>query len=199
MRRFALQTALVVLFVLPPCILAQQPPPPAPHPGYEAQRGTSSPNPQADPDPLKDFKRAMAVQAFADQPARFHDLATNTENARRRADAFYRLVADSKTSSDYYSQATALELAVEDAQFSLGSFLRSFSGLQRSGLKKQVHRLWNADSDVTKKWESLQKELKRGKADKRLANAATKLSLALAKLHSEQLAIAKEMGLLESS
>lgn len=193
MRRFVLQiVAMVVLLLsqLSAQILGSRDTRPPDNPA------TKLPNAQAQTDPFKGMHRAIAVQAFGTQPTRFLMLTKNTGIALKQTEVFQQQVAELATSKDCYRQATVLELAIEDTQFSMGDFLRSFSGIQRIGLKKHVEKLWKSDNDIGKELKSIQQELKRPDPDsKRLTNLADKLSRSLAKFRSEQLLIGAEMGI----
>jgi chromosome segregation ATPase len=198
LRRFALLIAAIVL-CLPCNLLAQRSG--GGHGGHGAPTGggpsgAKGPGSQTDPDLLNNLHRAMAVQAFGDQPARFQSLAKSTENAKQETEALQQQASKPDSSIDYSPKATALARAIDEAQANNHDFLKSLSDSQRAELKDPVKKLEKADSDVTKEWKTLGQQLKRTKADdKRIADAAAKLAQALGKLHSEQLAIGAEMGL----
>lgn len=201
LRRFALLIAGIVLCLLQCNLLAQHT---GGHGGHGAPTGgtggAKGPGSQTDPDLLNNLHHAMAVQAFGDQPARFQSLAKSTEIAKQQAEALQQQAAKPGSSADYSTQTTALARAIDDAQESNEDFMKSFSDSQKAGLKDLVKKLGKADSDVTKGWKALDQQLKRAKADgKRIADTAGKLAQALAKFHSEQLAIGAEMGLQQPS
>ncbi len=200
LHRFALLIAGIVLCLLPCTLLAQHG---GGHGGRGAPAGGGAQNPVSQPDPnLDKLHHVIAVQAIGDQPARFQSLTKSTEIAKQQAEALQQQATNPDSSADYSTQSTALASAIDDAQENKGDFLRSFSDSQKAGLKKLVQKLEKADSDVTKERKALDQQLKRTKAEgnaKRIADAAAKLAQALAKFHTEQLAIGEEMGLQQSS
>lgn len=188
-NRMAVLAVAILLLVGVPDLLAQ----PDGHGGGGGRRGT----PGAGGDPsdasLTDFNRALAVQATPDQASHFPDLIRNTENARKLAQALSGEKADSAT--DFARQSAALKDAVEEAQGGNQDYVKSFTKSQKAGLKELTKRLEKADSEVTKQWKELEKQLGGAKANSEgIASSADRLEKALEEFQSQQIILGKEMG-----
>jgi ribonuclease D len=143
---------------------------------------------------MKDFNRAIALQATPDQVAQFQQLTKSTEAVRNEAQNLIQLAENAnKPDSSRYAD---LNDAIEEAQRNNRQFVRSFSAPQQSGLKPLTKKLTKADSDVSKQSKALTQELGRSEIDgKKIANVVEKLDKALTGFQAEQLDIGKEMGI----
>jgi hypothetical protein len=143
---------------------------------------------------LKDFNRAIAVQATPDQVGRFQQLTRSTEAARKEAQSLIQHA--SNTNKPDSSRYADLSDAVKEAQSNNQQFVMSFSTPQRSGLKPQTKKLSKADSDVSKQCKALTQELARSGIDgKKIANVVDRLDKALTDFQTGQIEIGKEMGI----
>jgi hypothetical protein len=111
-------------------------------------------------DDLKDFKRAVALQARPDQVVQFRRLTEGTEVARKSAQDLLKL-AESASKSDLFRSTNPLTSALEVAQSENQKFLETFSTVQKSGLKEVTKKLDKANSDVTKHRKALTRDLER--------------------------------------
>jgi len=146
-------------------------------------------------DDLKDFKRAMALQASPDQVAQFRRLNESTQVARKNAQDLLNL-ADNSSKPDLFRSTSLLASALEEVQTDNQKFLQTFSAPQKSGLKDITKKLDKANSDVTKGSKALTRDLERSQiAGQQISGVAEKLDKALGDLQTRQLAIAKEMGI----
>jgi hypothetical protein len=142
---------------------------------------------------VKDFDRAIALQATPDQVARFQQLTKSTEAARREARGAIQQAENAKPASTRYGQ---LKDAVEEAQSDNRKFVMSFSTPQQTGLKPLAKKLAKADSDISKHSKAISQELGRSDPDARkMATVVEKLDKALTNFRNEQLDIGKEMGI----
>jgi len=149
-------------------------------------------NPAPSNSELKDFSRAIALQATPDQEAQFHQLTKSTEAARKEAQTSIQH-AESGPDSSRYSD---LNDAVEEARRNNLQFVGSFSVPQQSGLKPLIKKLSKSDSDLSKQGKAFAQELERSPIDgKKMANIVEKLDKALTGFQSGQLDIGKEMGI----
>lgn len=179
----------IILLAIPCGLLAQR-----------AGRGAGAGRPPAGPsDPapnsdMKDFSRAIALQATSDQAARFQQLTKSTEAARKKARDLVQLTENiNKPDSSPYSD---LNDKVEGARNDNRQFVGSFSTPQQSGLKPLVKKLGKADADLSKQTDALTRELGRPQInDKKIADVVGRLDKALTAFQTEQLAIGKEMGI----
>ncbi len=190
MNRLSVLVCEFVLLVSPHVLLAQR----GGH-GVGAGRppaGASNPAPANSE--LKDFNRAIALQATPDQEAQFHQLTKSTEAARKEAQNFIQHAENAnKPDPSRYSD---LNDAVEEARKNNLQFARSFSVPQQSGLKSLTKKLSKSDSDVSKQGKAFAEELERSPIDgKKMANIVEKLDKALTGFQSGQLDIGREMGI----
>jgi hypothetical protein len=189
-NRMVVLAVAIPLLVGVPDLLAQH----GGHGGGGGRRGT--PDAAGDPSDasLTDFNRALAVQATPDQASHFPDLIRITENARKLAQALSGEKADSAT--DFARQSAALKDAVEEAQGGNQDYVKSFTKSQKAGLKELTKKLEKADSEVTKQWKELEKQMGGAKANSEdIASSADRLEKALEEFQSQQIILGKEMGM----
>jgi len=159
--------------------------------------GCSAPNGGLDPtDNLKDFHRAMAVQANAEQRAAFAKIAQYAQAASDQLRAFREslLKVPASSMSDH---ATAVAQAIEKARSGNQNFLASLSSTQKSGLEDTTKKLVKADSDLDKQTKSLDQIAQAPKpSSEQIPSSAASLDKALAGFQNEQLALGREMSIL---
>jgi hypothetical protein len=147
------------------------------------------------PDDLKDFKRAVALQATPDQALQFRRLTESTQAARKSAQDLLQL-AEKASKTDLLHSTHPLAIALEDVQSDNEIFLRSLSAAQKSGLKDVTRKLGKANSDVTKRNKALTRDLERSPiAGRQISGVAESLDKALSGLQARQLAMGNEMGI----
>ncbi len=190
MNRLSVLVCDIVLLVIPCTLLAQ-------HGGHGAGAGrppAGASNPAPENSDMKDFNRAIALQATPEQVAWFQQLTKSTEAARKEAQELIQLAEHAKKpDSSHYAD---LNDAVEEAQSNSRQFVRSFSTPQQSGLKDQTKKLDKANADVSKQSKALTQELERSQFDgKKMANVMEKLNKVLTGFQTDQLDIGKEMGI----
>lgn len=145
---------------------------------------------------LQDFNHAMAVQATPDQVSQFQTMAKSTEAAKKQAQELLQLASKADRSADFTRQTTALKDALEDAQGGNKYFMNSFSKSQKAGLKELMKKLEKADSEVARQRKVLDQQVGQSKTDSAgIAGTADKLEKALEEFQSQQLGLAKEMGI----
>lgn len=145
---------------------------------------------------LTDFNHALAVQATSDQASRFQELTRNTENARKLAQDLSGLDAKADSGADFSRRTAALKDAVDEAQGGHQDFVKSFTKAQKAGLKELTKKLEKADSEVTKQWKDLERQIGAEKAvSEGAAGVADKLEKALEEFQSRQIELGKEMGI----
>ena len=146
-------------------------------------------------DDLKDFKRAIALQASPDQVTQFRRLTESTQVARKSAQDLLKL-AENASKTDLLRSTDDLAGALDKAQTDNQHFLQSFSDAQKSGLKEITKKLDKANSDVTKRSKALARDLERSRiAGQQISGVAEKLDKALSDFQTRQLAIGNEMGI----
>jgi chromosome segregation ATPase len=145
---------------------------------------------------LADFNRALAVQATSDQTSHFPELAKSSEAARNLARNLSGMNGKADSVTEFYRKTAALKAAVEEAQGSNQDFVKSFTKSQKAGLKELTKKLEKADSELTKQWKDLEKQLGGAKAvSEGMAGTADKLEKALEEFQSQQRELGKEMGI----
>ena len=178
----------IVLMMNPYALLAQ-------HRGGHGAGTARPPGGESRTDDLKDFKRAIALQANPDQVLQFRRLTESTQVARTTAQDLVKL-ADNANKTDLFRSTDHLASALEKAQTDNQHFLQSFSDGQKSGLKEITKKLGKANSDVTKRSKALTRDLERPRiAVQQISGAAEKLDKALSDFQTRQLAIGNEMGI----
>jgi hypothetical protein len=177
-----------LLLVNPHTLLAQR------RGGGRSVGASPSPAGVPDTDALKDFKRAVAIQATPDQVIRFRRLTKSAQAAREGTEHLLQL-AENGSKPDLFRFTSPLS-AVEEARTDNQNFLQSFSVVQKSGLKEVTKKLRKADSDVTKRSNALARDLERARiAGPHISVAADKLDKALSDFQAKQLAIGIQMGI----
>jgi len=146
-------------------------------------------------DDLKDFKRAVALQATPEQAVQFRRLTESTQAARKGAQNLSKS-AEKASNPDLFRSISPLASALEEVQADNRRFLQSFSAVQKSGLKEVTKKLGKANSDVSKRNKALTRDLERSRIDgQQISGVAEKLDKALSDLQARQLAIGSEMGI----
>lgn len=178
----------IVLLIGPHTLLAQ-------HRGGHGASGGRPSTGASNSDDLKDFNRAVALQATPDQVTQFQRLTKSTQAARKGAQDLLQLAEDA-SKPDLFHSTNPLTSAVEEAQIDNEHFLQSFSAVQKSGLKNVTKKLGKANSDLTKQSKALTRELEHsGIEAKQIAGIAEKLDKALSDFQTKQLAVGTEMGI----
>ena len=179
----------IVLLMNPHILLAQR------RGGHGGGPGRRAPAGGSGTDDLKDFKRAMALQASPDQVVQFQRLNESTQVARKSAQDLLKL-AENPSKTDLFRPTNVLASALDEAQTDNEKFLQTFSAVQKSGLKEITKKLGKANSDVTKGSKALTRGLERPPiGGQQISGVAEKLDKALSDFQARQLAIAKEMGI----
>jgi len=158
-------------------------------------------------DDLKNFRRAMAMQATPEQRAAFAKIVQYTESAGDRLQAFRDSLQKLHPSSLQSDRATPDRAAPEEADQALEkaraanqNFLNSLSPAQKSGLKDSLVDLAKADSDLDKQIKNLDQTVKAFRPDNEATVvSAAALGKALASFQNQQFALGGEMSILFSA
>gem|GEM_PF-412438 len=171
----------------------------APSTGISGGVAGNRPDGVSDSDGLKDFHRAIAIQATADQRAAFARIVQYTDAANNQLLDFRKSLPQvpASVASALTDRASTLDQALEKARAGSQNFLASFSPAQKSGLQELTRKLGKADSDLDKQIKTLDQIVHTAKSETEpIANSASALDKALASFQSEQLALGKEMSIL---
>jgi hypothetical protein len=151
--------------------------------------GTAKGEPAEDSE-LKDFNRAVALQATPQQADLFQQLVKDTTAAVAKAGDLQQHPERMK------EDASILAYVVEVARDSSHDFLEELSHAQKSGLKVWRKNVEKADSDVGRSWKALSRDLEEKAGDaQRIAADNERLQKALAKSLDEQWNLAEKMGI----
>jgi hypothetical protein len=178
----------IVLLMNPHTLLAQRR-------GGRGAGTASAPTGVSRTDDLKDFKRAIALQATPGQALQFRQLTESTQIARKSTQDLLKLAANA-SKTDLFRTTNPSASVLEEVKSDNQTFLQSFSAVQKSGLKEVTKKLGKANSDVTKRSKALTRDLERPRiAGRQISGGAEKLDKALSDLQARQLAIGSEMGI----
>ena len=151
-------------------------------------------------DDLKNFRRAMALQASAEQRAAFAKIAQYTQAASDQTRDFHDALQKAPASLPLADRAAALDQAVARARAGNQNFLTSFSDAQKSGLEELTKKLAKADSDLDRQIKALDQLAQTPKpATDQVVGSADTLEKELSNFQNEQFALGREMGILLSS
>jgi hypothetical protein len=156
--------------------------------GHVPHNMLTRPDAVDDKDTLKDFHQALAVQATSQQIAEFQALLKTTDSARTESEKFVQ----HPQSGDSVS---ALGQALEAARSQTKQFIDGFSDKQKSGLKEQTRLLDRADAALADQQRKLGQAIQSSSPAGELANDATAVDKSLADFSSQQLSLAREMGI----
>jgi hypothetical protein len=156
--------------------------------GHVPHNMLSRPDAVDEKDTLKDFHEALAVQATSEQIAEFQALLKTTDSAKSVSEKF----VEHPQPGDSIS---VLNQALEGARSQTKKFIDGFSERQKSGLKEQTHLLDRADTALADQQKKLDQALQSSLPAVELSNDATAVDKSLADFSSEQLSLAREMGI----
>lgn len=165
--------------------LPQSPKPPA----------ESAPTGAIDP-ALATMTRAAAIQARPDQVGYFHSAIDSTEAALQQSRELQTLGAAAQDIPTTNAKSLRLHDAIDDVDHYNGRFLASFTKTQESELKPLTKQLRKSYTFVAKEAKAVQQHLEPGKVTvERLTIAAANLEKALSDFHTDQIRLAREMGI----
>jgi hypothetical protein len=148
-------------------------------------------------DDLKDFRRAMAVQATPEQRAAFAKVEQYTAAARDRLKDFRESQQKAPASWPLSDRFNDFDQALGKTRAGNQNFLASFSTIQKSSLKDIINRLEKADSELVKQSKALDQIVQSPKPDgEQVVSFAGDLDKALANFQNAQLALGAAMSIL---
>jgi hypothetical protein len=155
--------------------------------------GISRPDGVAEKDSLKDFHRAMAMQATSPQIADFQALIKDTEAAQASLQSIRQQLRAENAAPE--TARTTLNQAIEKARSETTKFPDSFSSAQKAGLKDVLKRLAKADSTLEQEEKSLDQALDLKAAIPQVTATVESLDKALTDFNDQQLALGREMSI----
>jgi len=149
----------------------------------------------SDSSDMQEFKRAVEQQATPDQTTQFQAMLKSTVTALDHTQQFAN-GSESRGQSGIDGELGLFKLAMDDVSQRQQDFLGSFSDAQKNDLKKLIKSVRKAESDATKQWKDLQKELQKTSAQgSGTAEKTASLSNILQGLQTEQKNLGTEMGI----
>ena len=150
-------------------------------------------------DELKDFHRAMALQATPPQADEFRALLKSTDAASREFEALAKSAGDSTAAANDANEARArgFQQKLEKARTGTNQFLDALSPAQKAGLRDVIAKLSRAGAELGEQLKMLDAGDARDEASQ-IAARAESLRKALANFRNEQASVAQEMGIVEA-
>ncbi len=156
--------------------------------------GAGAPSGVSEKDELKNFHRAMAMQATAEQRTAFAKVAQYAQAAGDQLREFRKSLQQGSASAT--DGAIALDRVLEKARTSSQNFVASFSSVQKSGLQDSVKKVGRADAELDRQIKALDQIVHAPKPEiEAISNSAAALDKALDSFQSEQLALGREMSI----
>ena len=145
---------------------------------------------------LKDFDRALALQATGEQVTAYASMVRSTETAIDELAVLLEQVQRQTSTSEFSHSIHALDQALEKARSENKQFLGSFSKAQQTGLRDLTLKVAKADSDLGQQSVLLDQRVGETNSDvQQIANGAKNLNLALINFHDQQFSLGKGMGI----
>lgn len=159
-------------------------PPPEPAP-------TGAINPE-----LETMTRAVAIQARPDQVGYFRSAIASTDTALQQSRELQTLGSAASSIPTVNAKSLQLRDALDDVEHYNGRFMASFSKTQEILLKPLTKRLRKSYTFVARESKAAQLHMEPGKVvPERLASAAANLEKALSDFRTDQVRLAREMGI----
>jgi len=159
--------------------------------------GSNRPTGVDEKDSLKDFHRALAVQATSQQIAEFQAMLKSTESAQAALRALLQPHVESGAASSPNHEA--LDKALQTARDENKAFQAGFSTAQKSGLKDIIKRVSKSESELEQQERRLDQNIDGHAAKSEIAANGDGLDKALTEFHVQQLALGQEMSIVLAS
>jgi hypothetical protein len=152
---------------------------------------TGAPSPE-----LETMTRAAAIQARPDQVGYFHSALSSTDVALQQSRDLQTLGLAANSIPTVNTKSLQLRDAIDDVEHYNGRFLASFSKTQSNELKPLTKRLRKSYSFVARETKAVQQRMEPGRVvPDRLFSAAANLEKALSDYRTDQVRLAREMGI----
>ena len=150
----------------------------------------------ADNPELDTMTRAVAIQARPDQVGYFHSAIASTDTALQQSRELQTLGPAANSIPTVNARSLALRDAIDDVEHYNGRFLASFTKTQETELKPLRKRLRRSYTFVARETRTVQQDMEPGKVvPDRLTSAAANLEKALSDFRTDQVRLAREMGI----
>jgi hypothetical protein len=196
-KRAFVQTAELLLgafLVLCPTIMAAQH-----HGGHGGAGGVAGANNRPtgvdEKDPLRDFHRAMAVEATSQQAGEFQALVKETDTAKSSLQTFVENRQKPGAAPETVIPVTEIDQLLGRLRADSQKFVEGFSAVQKSGLKENLKKLAKADSDLQASQQRLDASSGAGSSGTEFAARGETVITSLGEFSDQQLALGSEMGI----
>ena len=157
--------------------------------------GNNRPTGVDETDPLKDFHRALAVQATSQQVAEFQALVKDSDSAKASLQKFTQPPRNDVAVSESTVSVSEIDKSLQALRADSRKFVDGFSSAQKSGLKDILKRLEKADSDLEVEQKRLDESQRAGNgASAGLESRGEGLTKSLTNFSNQELALGREMG-----
>jgi len=147
-------------------------------------------------DTLKDFHRALAVQATSEQIAEFQMLAKDSAAAQASFETFLQRESKANAGSKRDVAVAEIDKLLQQFRTDSHTFIDGFSPVQKSELKELLKKLGKAGSELEidqQKFDEGAQEKNGGRAD--AGARAENLSKSVTDFWNQELAVGREMGI----
>lgn len=145
---------------------------------------------------LETFSRAVAIQARADQVGYFQSAIQSTDAALQQSRDLANLGPAGNTTSNLNAKSLQLRDALDDIEHYSRIFVASFSKTQQTELKKLTRNMHKSYSVVSKEAGIVSQQIEPGKVVlEQVKGSAANLERALSNFRSDQIRLAREMGI----
>ena len=149
----------------------------------------------SDKDDLKDFHRAMEIQATPEQRAAFAKVAQYTQVASDQLQAFRDSLQKSPAPSPLSDRGAAIAEAIANARAGNQNFFTSFSAKQKDYLQDTLKKVEKADGELDRQTKALDQIIPSANPEQ-VSTYAASLDKALTSFQNEQIALGREMSIL---
>ena len=162
---------------------------------------STAPKPEAAPTgainpELETMTRAAAIQARPDQVGYFRSAIASTDTALQQSRELQTLGPDAQSTPIVNAKSLQLRDAIDDVEHYYGRLIASFSRIQSTELKPLTKRLRKSYTFVAKEYKTVQQRMEPGRVvPERLTSGAANLEKALSDFRTDQVRLAREMGI----
>src|SRR5215831_16690376 len=158
--------------------------------------GSNRPTGVDEKDTLKDFHRALAVQATTEQIAQFQALVKVSDASQARLTAFLQQQVKVHPAVSGAS-AAQIDRLLQDLRTDNQKFVDGFSAAQKAGLKELVKKLGKASSDLEVNQHRFDDSIETtSSANAEIQNRGENLTKSLTEFSNQDLALGREMGIM---
>ncbi|HTT18178.1 MAG TPA: hypothetical protein VMG82_04495 [Candidatus Sulfotelmatobacter sp.] len=158
--------------------------------------GSNRPTGVDEKDTLKDFHRALAMQATTEQIAEFRALVKSFDTAQASLTAFLQQQPQIRMAGPG-SSAAQIDQLVQNLRTDHQKFVDGFSAAQKSGLKELVKKLGKSSSDLEANQHRFDESIgTKSSTNDEIQNRGESLTKSLSEFSNQDLALGREIGIM---